>query len=248
VDIVTRAEWGARPPKRRHFIDTPTPRLWLHHTAGALDAGGNGVWWDDVRGIQDFHMDVRGWSDIAYSFLVGGGMVFEGRGVGIAGGHTAGENTESHAICLIGNYEFMHPTDADLQAIADLTRHGLEHGWWADDITGPHKAAPGASTACCGRHLIAKIPDIRRMADEPQAPPKPSPEPEADMIWHIEGSPYTFLHLGGRDFLPLTEANFWKLAGQGVKVVSVTNAFFQSKLPTDGQGSLIFGATYHKAP
>src|SRR5690606_11673050 len=102
-------------------------------------------------------------SDIAYSFLVGGGLIFEGRGPGVAGGHTAGRNTISHALCLIGNYEVMEPTDADLDAIAWLTAHGLERGWWSAPITGPHKDAPGASTACCGRHLIARIPDLRRM-------------------------------------------------------------------------------------
>lgn len=166
--IISRAESGLRPATRRTYIDTPTPELWLHHSAGALDAGGNGVWWDDVLGIQEFHMRPvaqggRGWSDIAYSFLIGGGLIFEGRGVGIAGGHTAGHNRISHAICLIGNYELMEPTDEDLDAAAWLIGHGRRQGWWGE-LTGPHRDASGASTACCGRHLIARIPDLRRMA------------------------------------------------------------------------------------
>lgn len=163
VAIVSRAEWGARPARSRHIIATPTSELWLHHTAGALDANGNGVWWDDMRSIQNFHMDGRGWSDIAYSFVVGGGQIFEGRGVGVAGGHTKGRNTVSHAICLIGNYETMVPTAEDLAAIAALIRHGRGAGWWGE-LTGPHRAAPGASTSCCGNNLIARIPDLRRMA------------------------------------------------------------------------------------
>lgn len=189
--IITRAEWGAAPAKHRTYIATPTPRLWLHHTAGALDAGGNGVWWDDVRGIQDFHMRPtskggRGWSDIAYSFLVGGGQIFEGRGVGIAGGHTAGDNSQSHAICLIGDYTWMTPKQADLEAIAWLMRHGRERGWWGD-LTGPHRDAPGAATQCCGRNLIDKIPDLRRMA----ATTRTTTQQEAPMVsdwaqkaWH----------------------------------------------------------------
>lgn len=184
MKIISRQEWGAQPPKSRQYIDTPTPRLWLHHTAGALDAGGNGVWWDDVRGIQDFHMRPvseggRGWSDIAYSFLVGGGQVFEGRGVGIAGGHTKGDNTESHAICLIGDYSWMTPKQDDLQAIAWLMGHGKTQGWWGD-LTGPHRDAPGASTACCGVNLIACIPDLRRMT----TPPPPPSEEDDDMKPH----------------------------------------------------------------
>lgn len=169
--IVSRAEWGAAKPRSRRVIDTPTPRLWIHHTAGALDANGNGVWWDDVRGIQDFHMRPvseggRGWSDIAYSFLVGGGQVFEGRGVGIAGGHTKDDNSTSHAICLIGSYDFMTPQPKDLRAIADLARHGCEQGWWSA-ITGGHRQAPGASTQCPGKHLQAAIPEIRALAGTP---------------------------------------------------------------------------------
>lgn len=157
MDIVERSEWHARRPRARHVIPTPTPRLWLHHTAGALDAGGNGVWWDDVAGIQRFHMDGRGWSDIAYSFVIGGGQVFEGRGAGVAGGHTQGDNTRSHAICLIGSYDFMTPTDRDLDAIVELAVHGHRQGWWPNQITGGHRNAPGAQTACPGNQLDARI-------------------------------------------------------------------------------------------
>ncbi len=170
LDIVTRAEWGARPPRSVHRIATPTPELWLHHSAGALDAGGNGVWWDDLRGIQDFHMaglleGGRGWSDIAYSFLVAGGRAFEGRGAGVAGGHTKGRNTISHAICVVGNYDIWEPQPEDVRAVAQLVRHGREQGWWRD-LTEGHRAAPGASTACPGRHLEAAIPTIRALAQE----------------------------------------------------------------------------------
>jgi hypothetical protein len=118
----------------------------------------------------------RGWSDIAYSFLVGGGQIFEGRGVGIAGGHTAGRNSVSHAICLIGDYTWMVPKQEDLEAIAWLMAHGKERGWWRD-LTGPHREAPGASTACCGTNLIACIPDLRRMAStNPQEDPMGVPQ------------------------------------------------------------------------
>lgn len=179
--IIPREEAGLVPPRYRNLIPTPTAELWLHHSAGALDAGGNGVWWDDVQGIQRFHMAPKsqggkGWSDIAYSFLVGGGQVFEGRGAGVAGGHTAGDNSSSHAICLIGDYTWMVPKQEDLEAIAWLMRHGREQGWW-DELTGPHRDAPGAQTTCCGTNLIACIPDLRHMASTPSPTPSPTPFP-----------------------------------------------------------------------
>lgn len=176
MHIVTRDEWGARAPKYRHYIDTPSAELWLHHTAGALDAGGNGVWWDDMRGIQRFHMDGRGWADIAYSFLVADGRVWEGRGVGVQGGHTRGRNSVSHAVCVVGHYDHMEPTERDIDAVVELVAHGRERGWWGE-LTGPHRDAPGAATSCCGSHLIARIPEIRRRANGGAKPSRPTPKP-----------------------------------------------------------------------
>src|SRR5690606_41224448 len=113
--INSRSEWGARPAKSIHRIPTPTPRLWVHHAAD--DRQGAAA----VRAHQAFHMDTRGWTDIAYSFLIDAdGRIFEGRGPGVAGGHTAGDNTKSHAICLLGNFEHRHPTPAALDALVEL--------------------------------------------------------------------------------------------------------------------------------
>lgn len=163
--ILPRSAWSARPAKRRHQIDTPTPELWLHHSAGALDAGDNDLWADDVAGIQRYHQDVRRWTDIAYSFLVDeSGQVWEGRGPGIAGGHTKGRNTVSHGICVIGNYDQAQPSDELLESLAQLVAHGLLAGWWATGITGGHREAPGAATACPGHHLMAEVDAINARA------------------------------------------------------------------------------------
>jgi hypothetical protein len=59
-----------------------------------------------VRSIQGFHMDGRGWSDIAYSYLVcKHGYTFEGRGVGIrtAANGTNSGNDGYHAVCFLGD-------------------------------------------------------------------------------------------------------------------------------------------------
>jgi hypothetical protein len=177
VRIITRAEWQALPPRTVHRITLPTPELWLHHSAGPRGGA------EQVRAIQRYHMSVRGWSDIAYSFLVNHqGVVFEGRGAGVAGGHTAGRNTISHAICAIGNYEVDQAPEPMVEAIAELTAHGVRSGWWASSITGPHRAAPGASTLCCGRHLIGQIPAIRTRVAALLAPPPPPATEETDDV------------------------------------------------------------------
>jgi hypothetical protein len=164
MQIVSRAEWDARPPKTTPYrIPIPTPELWLHHTASA-DGGAA-----RVRAIQDFHMDVRGWSDIAYSFLINGaGQIFMGRGVGIAGGHTAGHNTISHAICVLGNFNDDQPTDAAVASIVELARHGYAQGWWPEGFTGGHRDASGANTSCPGDNLHELLPYINVSIKEPE--------------------------------------------------------------------------------
>lgn len=170
VRIVSRAEWGARPPKSPHRrIELPTSELWLHHTAGRESSGVKGL-----QQIQNFHMDGRGWKDIAYSFVVNRGVVYEGRGAGIAGAHTSGHNTISHAICVVGNFQTVAPADRDVTAVADLTRHGYLRGWWGRQLSGGHRQV--GSTSCPGDRLYVLIPKINKLAVQQSAPPPASEE------------------------------------------------------------------------
>ena len=74
LTIHSRAAWGARAPRSR-TLQTLTGRstLFVHWSAGT----GLGPQFDTfkeqaaaVRGIQNFHMDGNGWSDIAYGYLI----------------------------------------------------------------------------------------------------------------------------------------------------------------------------------
>lgn len=58
-----------------------------------------------IRGIQAFHMDTRGWDDLAYSAMVcPHGELFEGRGPGIrtAANGTSSGNDRYYAVCYLG--------------------------------------------------------------------------------------------------------------------------------------------------
>ena len=172
--IITRAEWGARPPKYRYNLSTPTPRLWLHHAAGAILPGDDSVSDADlrrIRSIQNYHMDKRGWSDIAYNFLVDpDGNIFEGRGADIKGGHTYGENSVSHGICVMGNYD-NQLVDSDLpDRLVEFVRFGYQQSWWPLGFTGGHKDAPEAETSCPGRYLYRLLPEINNTIKEDDMP------------------------------------------------------------------------------
>lgn len=158
MEIISRAEWGARTARQRIQISVPTPELWLHHSAGS-EFGDSGV-----RRIQNFHMDQRGWSDIAYSFLVDRFSleVYEGRGAGVQGGHTSGHNTISHAICVMGNFEVQTPSAGLISTLGELIRFGHGQGWWPAQLTGGHRDV--RSTACPGINLYNQIDEINRQA------------------------------------------------------------------------------------
>lgn len=187
MDIISRAEWGARPPRYRYRIPTPTAEHWLHHAAGSKLPGDDRISDADlrrIRAIQDYHLDVRRWSDIAYSFLMDpDGNVFEGRGAGMAGGHTKGRNTVSHALCVMGNYD-TQSVDSDLiPRIVQFVRFAHSQGWTPQVFTGGHRDAPDAETSCPGRNLYSKIPEINRFVLE-DVMPSPKDWDAADWAAH----------------------------------------------------------------
>jgi hypothetical protein len=113
--MISRASWGAQPwasstpgceggPQTAKLRDAI-----VHHTVNT-NAYTPDQAFDLVRGIQAEHININGWCDIAYNFLVDRfGRVFEGRAGGadqpVIGGHARGFNTGSVGIALLGQYQ-----------------------------------------------------------------------------------------------------------------------------------------------
>lgn len=115
MDIVSRREWGAKPPKGipQAVIWTSQNDLWLHHTAGPES--------QTPAQIQAFHQGPsRGWSDVGYHYLIDSeGTVYEGRGREVWGAHSPGKNHEA-SVALIGDYSTKRPSDEQHRAVYDL--------------------------------------------------------------------------------------------------------------------------------
>ncbi|XP_035204462.1 peptidoglycan-recognition protein SC2-like [Stegodyphus dumicola] len=125
-EIVTRAAWGARPPKSRQIMRTPVEHVFIHHTDGAI-CDNKDTCSRVMRQTQNFHMDTRKWADIGYSFLVGGdGRIYEGRGWNGVGAHTYNYNSKSIGISFMGNFEKVTPNRAMLTAARQLIDCGME--------------------------------------------------------------------------------------------------------------------------
>jgi len=158
IKLITRAQWGARP--RGSGGATPfDPRGVALHWEGA---GWSWPWShatcdDKVRSIQAYHMDGKGWSDIAYSFLAcPHGYVFEGRGLNrrSAANGDYGSNTYWYAVqCMWGSRSGNAPA-ALLEAARDAIDYCRSAGGAGDALRG-HRDFK--STDCPGDELYAWV-------------------------------------------------------------------------------------------
>ena len=137
----------------------------LHHTGDAqpLRVGDDPV--QRLRGLQAWGARDRNWWDVPYHFLMDlDGHIYEGRDY-----HYMGETNTSYdpgghfLISIIGNYERQEPTQAQLDAIADLMAWALKEFDVPIERLGGHYNY--AKTSCPGQHLRKYLEDgtFRRM-------------------------------------------------------------------------------------
>ena len=165
--VRSRAYWGARAPRCIAF--TSPYRATFHHTVSHNGLFGSAAR-SEVRGIQAYHMDVRGYCDIAYQLLVDAkGVAWRGRYSRWLGAHTLSNNTGNIGVAYIGTFTTVKPGTAQFTGMAktmawQTSRFGIR----VDGIhIRGHRQWPGQSTECPGRSLeqkaslLAKIKALR---------------------------------------------------------------------------------------
>jgi hypothetical protein len=190
VKVVTRAQWGARAPRSRTGL-SGSNGLVAHHNGPRLhltaDCDNGRRCKAAVQATQRFHMDVRGWQDLAYNFLVcpSCGRIYEGRGWGnrsAANGTNTG-NSWGHAVMvLIGEGEpLTTPAKKALTAVAaEHRRRYGRHQWRTHD---QFKA-----TACPGPGIRSWVKSGATVPPDP--PPLPPDKPEDDEMTLKPGGNY----------------------------------------------------------
>ena len=128
--ISSRSSWGARGPRSAPAIAPKLRMAFVHHTVSSNDYTAGDVP-AMLRGIQAYHMDVNGWDDIGYNFLVDRfGTVWEGRSGGmtrnVVGAHAEGFNTSSVGVAVLGDFTTVAPTPASISAAGRLLGWRLE--------------------------------------------------------------------------------------------------------------------------
>jgi hypothetical protein len=186
--VEARSAWGAAPYKGTPSVAKyGVEQVILHHTAGSNKLRR----WDGtcvrseiistIRGIQKYHQDAKGWSDIGYNVVIDPcGGVWEARQGGldraVIGAHAAGANANSTGISVLGNFNDLDP-NADILAAFDRVVgwkagiHGIDTtGSVTRTIKGVTKVHPTVighsdvgSTSCPGR-IMNSITRIRTNA------------------------------------------------------------------------------------
>ena len=188
--IIARRAWAAGQAHPVHVPEYGRVKLaFVHHTVnpnGYIAAAVPSM----LRGIFDYHVQVRGFWDIAYNFLIDAyGRIWEGRAGGIdmpvIGAHAGAYNAESTGVAMLGDFMNAVPSPAAIGALErllawKLSLHGLPSTGRATVVVDPPDAyytpfRPGAHvslprvaghrdgdlTDCPGNALYASLPAIR---------------------------------------------------------------------------------------
>jgi len=174
--LITRAEWKARPAKDERTTTPASSRsaFMVHYSTGEELGREDCAAW--VREVQRHHMDVNGWDDIGYNFLVcRHGDVFVGRGWDAVGAHCAGYNTPAWGVCFLGDDDPGQdvPTVAR-QAIRELRQAAVELAGHDLDSLGHRDKYP---TACPGDELWGWVHAGLPVTTAAPAPAKAQPAP-----------------------------------------------------------------------
>ncbi|MFF8980169.1 peptidoglycan-binding protein [Streptomyces cellulosae] len=173
MQLVTRANWGARPPRyaltyvastkgvKIHYEGTYVPKSLAATAAHSTCAG-------RMRDLQASHLNhpTENYSDIAYSAVVcPHGTVYEGRGAHrLTGANgTAALNRDDYAVCaMLGASGLVVPPPAMLDGIVDAIMWLRNTGSAGDRVRGHRDGHP---TACPGDRLYAWVQDGAQRPD-----------------------------------------------------------------------------------
>lgn len=190
--IVTRAQWHADESIRGPIDWSSTIQaVVVHHTVNSntyTQAQAPAL----VRGIYEYHVKGRGWSDVGYHFLVDRfGTVYEGRKGSLdavpLGVHSGGFNTNTIGIAIIGEFTGTVPSSKALTSVAQVaawklatfgrdplgttvltartgSTHPLRKPGWKGSLPVIMGHRDVASTACPGQKVYDRLSTIRSAA------------------------------------------------------------------------------------
>lgn len=193
--IIPRAEWGARYANGFGPAPLPAREVWLHHSVTNPENGSNAVRRLESIGQQRFG------GGISYTFVITpDGSIYEGHSINRQGAHTRDRNSIARAIVLVGDYTRLVPAPSMVASVVELLRYGFNARWWnSARLTGGHRDAPGANTACPGDAAYRLIPLINQQADHSEDTMNAAQEAKLDRVLQLL-APVTYTTPEGKSF------------------------------------------------
>jgi N-acetylmuramoyl-L-alanine amidase len=154
VDLISREEWGAAPPRGVFTPQDEIDHITIHHSGDIVSTTGPA----HFRSWQAWHFHL-GWPDIAYHFIIGrDGNVYEGRPLTAVGDTATEYDPTGHLLIVLeGDFDVMTPTDDQLERLAELVAWAsLRFDVPLDEIAGHRDYA---ATTCPGDNLYSHIAD-----------------------------------------------------------------------------------------
>ncbi|KAM4530047.1 peptidoglycan recognition protein 6 [Odontesthes bonariensis] len=158
--IIPRCVWGAEPYRGTPTnLSLPLSFMFIHHThtpsQPCLTLQQCSA---DMRSMQRFHQEDRGWDDIGYSFVAGGdGNIYEGRGWHWQGAHTLGQNAKGYGVSFIGDYVARLPSEHSMGLVRDQLASCAVGGGRLVPSFVLHGHRQVVSTTCPGDALYEEI-------------------------------------------------------------------------------------------
>lgn len=188
IPLRTRKSWGARYSDGDINLYGPALEVFVHHTVTATlpeDADP-----DDeealMRSIESIGQSRFG-TGISYNSLVfPSGRAYQGVSWDRRGTHTGGRNSTARSISFVGNFETHQPSDLAIATAAAIYASGKGEQWRETAPLRGHRDV--SQTACPGRHLYARLGEIRKggadYVDNPiTSPPSGGNELIEDGFW-----------------------------------------------------------------
>ncbi|MGH0150731.1 UNVERIFIED_CONTAM: hypothetical protein FKN15_042858 [Acipenser sinensis] len=158
--VIPRCMWGAQPYRGTPTnLTLPLSFLYIHHTyQPAQPCTSFTQCAADMRSMQRFHQEDRGWDDIGYSFVAGSdGYLYEGRGWEWQGAHTRGHNSKGYGVSFIGDFTSVLPHASALALVRDsFTKCAVQGARLVPDFT-VHGHRQVVNTSSPGDALYSEI-------------------------------------------------------------------------------------------
>jgi N-acetylmuramoyl-L-alanine amidase len=181
-EIVTRDEWGARPPTQVENMTNPVSYVVIHHSYIPAACYSKEDCIKAMQWMQDYHQFNHSWNDIGYSFAAGSdNRIYIGRGWSAVGAHAPGYNNRSIGFCVIGDWGEDVPPEGQLSAVKQMIKKGIREGYIQENykLIGHRQVR---DTECPGDALYKEIQTWSQWAPDPTSVAAVKPRPIGMML------------------------------------------------------------------